>query len=424
MAEVQDHNESGVGFKPPNHSTKKRKRLSQKVKCSPRDCRVAIGEAFEEWRALKAAKGLRSDAALARYLLDEKKRTPSLTPSQGPSDEKIKLSQSEVQLLIEQEVCNAVKRNEAKLLGLIEKIQNVDRAVEDERSIQKLEVRINMMSRRAELALAHMMQKKRSSPSLSDTDIFRINPENGNVDTALQNKKCLDKSRKLFQTMEATKEALQKLHDDNQDLKAADLREDLPSVLTPYNSPPEFMPNGNVSKRERNNRQHQESDGDQFNDRVKPKAETKVQCLSSTVNNSPKRTVSEELPYPPLPPVSFPSALKMEAMSYNIPQRPVVHLALIREPAGLSVLWKVEKEDPSAAPMESYSIYMTTEKVKGSGIFPDWSLLGEVKAFALPMCVMMTKYKCGHKICVTVVGKDIFDRYGPYSQVVTTVIPG
>lgn len=70
-----------------------------------------------------------------------------------------------------------------------------------------------------------------------------------------------------------------------------------------------------------------------------------------------------------------------------------------------------------------YSIYMTTEKRKGSNIFLKWSLIDEVKAFKLPMCVMITKYKQGHKLCVSLLGKDIFGRYGPFSDVVIVNIP-
>ncbi|XP_038552304.1 activating transcription factor 7-interacting protein 2 isoform X2 [Micropterus salmoides] len=353
------------------------------------------------------------------------KRLPSRSDSSGPSDKKIKFSPSEVQTLIEQEVRTAVKKNETKLQGLIENIQQLDSGVDYESSIQKLEARINTITKRAEAALTYMTkkQKKSSLPSGVNVDTVRSQCNDNTMETESQiDRMSKDKSGALFQVMETTKKALKKMHADNEALTdaIADFNEELsPPLLTPYGSP-ESKKFIRVIKKEPEDQQEKE------NNVTEPKAErVKVEPLTFGDSNSPTHTGSnqDELSYPPLPSTTFPSILSMEAASYNIPQKPEVQLALIRNPAGLSVLWNVEEKDPSAPPMDCYSVYMTMEKVKGSGVFPKWNSLGEVKAITLPMCVLISRYKPGHKVCVAVVGKDKFGRYGPYSKVVTAAIP-
>uniref|UniRef100_A0A8D3A812 Activating transcription factor 7-interacting protein Fn3 domain-containing protein n=1 Tax=Scophthalmus maximus TaxID=52904 RepID=A0A8D3A812_SCOMX len=419
MAEVQDEGfPAGDSVNRSSRATK-RTRMSQKLTCTSRKrARVDIGLAYERWREVKATEGLRSDAEVAQCLLDEMKRLPSTPTSSGANHKKIKVSQSEVQTLIEQEVHSAVKTNETKLQCLIETIENLDRGVDFECTIQKLETRINTLTKRTEAALAHMTktQKKSQHPSPVNVDIIRIDSEDEAVETVSQSKESMDrtgKSGEFLQVMETTKEEMMKMRADNEAWEAAmeDLREiSAPPVPTPQGSP---ECNKNVDK----SRTTEE-----------PEAATmRVESPSSGRDNIPKHTGSGQrnvkLLYPPLPSTTVPSVLDSEAASFNIPQGPEVHLALIRDPPGLSVLWKVVEEDPCAPPMDSYSIFMTSEKVKGSGVFRKWKMLGEVKAITLPMCVMVTKYKPGHKVCVAVVGKDTFGRWGPYSKVVTAAIP-
>ncbi|XP_078125801.1 activating transcription factor 7 interacting protein 2 isoform X2 [Sander vitreus] len=395
--------------------------------------RVDIGSAFKRWRALKAEHGLKTDAEVATSLLDVMKRLPSRPASSGASDKKMKLSQSKVQTLVEQEVYAAVKKNETKLQGLIEQL---DPPVDYESSIQKLEARINTVTKRAEAAIAYMTKTQEMSPlpSLFNVKFISADFEEETQETRSQtDEKNMCNSRELFKMMESTNKALKKMHADKAALKdaIADFSEEQPPpVLTPYGSP-ECKGLTRFIKQEPDD-EHIE-DKQEKNNHVEskqceePKAKRiKEECLSPPgSSNYPKHTYFEQdrPSYPPLPSTPFPSILSMEAALYNIPQRLVVRVALIRHPPGLSVLWNVEEEDPSAPPMDSYSVFMTMEKVKGSNVFPNWRTAGEVKAIPLPTCVLITKYKPGHRMCVAVVGKDKFGRYGPYSKVITAVVP-
>ncbi|PWA33289.1 hypothetical protein CCH79_00013623 [Gambusia affinis] len=129
------------------------------------------------------------------------------------------------------------------------------------------------------------------------------------------------------------------------------------------------------------------------------------------------------LVFPPFPNMPFPAVLKKEAASYKMPPKVDVNLAFIRNPTRVSVLWNVEDKDPNLPPMESYTILLTMETSKGSNIFLKWDTYDKLQAKTLPMCALINKFKRGHKLCAVVVGKDIFGRYGPYSKVVTAILP-
>ncbi|KAL3054075.1 hypothetical protein OYC64_006414 [Pagothenia borchgrevinki] len=418
------------------------------------DARVNIGSAFETWSEVKASKGLKSDAELA--LLDKMKRLPTNSDSSGPSNKKIKLSQSEVQTLIEQEVQTALKKKENKLLGLIGTIQEQDESLDYKSSLQKLEERMNTVTRRAEAAIAFMTKTHKENPQPS-LDNVKIKREDSAKDKKIppgfkSDIESMEKRVEFLNMMKKNKTGLTKMQEDNESLKAVIAKQKLPPpVPTPNGSSDckesliKKEPDVEDSKQSVEDSKQSVEDSKQSVEDSKQSVEDSKQSVEdskqsvelkavmvkeenlSSDHSSPNPTNTEQdelYSYPPLPSTNFPSILSIEVASYNLPGRPKVNVALIKNPVGLSVLWSVEDKDPSAAPpMDSYGLFMTMEKVKGSGVFPSWTALGEVAAVPLPMCVMISKYKPGHTVCVAVIGKDKFGRYGPYSTVVNATIP-
>ncbi|KAM3597928.1 uncharacterized protein V6R79_011281 [Siganus canaliculatus] len=405
----------------------------KKVKCSIKvremaRARVNIGSALPRWRALKASKGWRSDAAVAVNLLDAMASMPSRANSSGSSKENMKFSETQVHTLVKREVCRALNENATKLQTLMESIEQLEQEVKYGRSIQELEARVKVISQRAEAALASMATKMKS-PVPAPKNVERMSDSDKlSVEAESEKDPVADNSGECIQMMKSTKEALKQMHVDKEALMAAtaDLSEEtFRSAFTPDGSSQKKAHVVSI-KKEPEDQEEKENQAEGLEESEEPKAKrVKQEDLSPEGSESPKQTEPQQSNtlYPPLPTHTPPSVLRTEAGSYNIPQRPEVRLALIRNPGRLSVLWNVSEKDPLAPPMDSYRIYMTMEKDKGSGTFSTWTTLGEVKAIPLPICVMISKYKPGYKVCVTVVGKDEFGRYGPFSEVVTAIIP-
>ncbi|KAF6723465.1 Activating transcription factor 7-interacting protein 1 [Oryzias melastigma] len=455
VSQTGESSKSVGKHKPAKQATKK-----------PLDTRVNIGRAFGAWRSLKKAKGLQTDPEVAKYLLDLKSSSSPDLPSTEPKGEK-KFSQSEVQSLVEKEVQSAVKRKEMELQGLIDNIKEINHEADFESLMQKLQARIDNVSRKADKAFAYLTASQNKCPC--PADITRKDPDNRSVETS-SHTETLDvkttKTGEIKHIIDKIRGALEKLHSEKDVLLASVSglnAEAYPPFLTPYGSS-KLKKCPDVKTPEKEDPQ-QDDETETFEPKAKKikteplektspvemeqtscqivKKETQTEetleefdkpednlfkikadpeCSSATEGNDGSSD-QELLSYPPLPPVPFPLFLSIEAASYSIPQKVEVNLALIRNPTRLSVLWNVTEVDPGAPPMESYTIFLTMEKVKGSGIFSDWLTYNRVEAKALPMCALIKKYKPGHKVCAAVLGKDAFGRYGPYSEVVAATIP-
>ncbi|KAM4716658.1 uncharacterized protein atf7ip2 isoform 2-T2 [Anableps anableps] len=421
---------------------KRMKHLTRKqLNSLRRDSRVNIGLAFQSWCALKESHGFTSDAEVALHLLNETKALPPMSGPAEASNMTLKISQSEVQALIEQEVHKAVANKERQIESIIQHLQDTNDEASFETSIQKLENRIDAIARRAEVALSHLanIQKQSSSSSAGNTDILREGPEHDPVETMSQidtkRMNCEAKSGELLKMMETTRNALKNFHSDHEVLTTAMAEldpEESPPVLTPWGSP--VSKKVATIKTETTHFQNEDDDDEKQKHFEEPMAKRLKKDDSSPGHSSspaPKEMESMESVkdaedmffYPPLPNIPFPSILKMEAASYSMPPRVDVNLAFIRNPTRISVLWNVEEEDPSAPPMESYTIFLTMETFKGSGVFLKWDTYDKLQAKSLPMCALINKYKRGHRLCAAVVGKDVFGRYGPYSKVATAILP-
>ncbi|XP_057672956.1 activating transcription factor 7-interacting protein 1 isoform X2 [Corythoichthys intestinalis] len=344
--------------------------------------------------------------------------------SSGICVEKVKFPLSELRMLVKEEVKNAVKQNNTKLQVLAETVQQLQRDMDYEGSIQTLEARVEKITHRAERALSALKSEKkcrRLLTSFVDDEVVIIDGED---ETRPQKKYKRRKSKTNVDITEATIEELNAQKEAVMNaLKNLCRMAPTPRPLTPESEPRTTQMKESVfpchsSSPPHKNPAVKSTSADICKTEPLPAPvsepatlqikESVSQCCSNdSLQANPRK---KEPSYPPLPINPFPSNLPMEALSYNIPPKLTVSLALIKLPPSLSVMWTGNENELSLPPMENYSVFLTVEKIKGSGVFPEWRLLGNVAAKSLPQYITITKYKPGYKLCVAVVGKDSFGR--------------
>ncbi|XP_061905448.1 uncharacterized protein atf7ip2 isoform X2 [Entelurus aequoreus] len=237
-----------------------------------------------------------------------------LPESDYPENGKRRFSKSELEAVMEREIQKAVHSNNSRLQILTETIQQLQHEIDYGSTMQKLEARIETIKRRAKAALAAAETKKKRS--VKDSEIINIDSDDNSMPETIDKRK--KKTNYLIEIMESTTSSLKRIQAGNTVMSAL---ENLCKAASP--PPQRQMPEEHPS-----------------------------QPNISGVQQAPAQ--QDEPPYPPLPLNAFPSVLNMEAASYNIPEKVKVHLALIKHPATLSVMWNLDEEDASPPPMESY----------------------------------------------------------------------
>uniref|UniRef100_A0A8C6WTW1 Activating transcription factor 7-interacting protein Fn3 domain-containing protein n=1 Tax=Neogobius melanostomus TaxID=47308 RepID=A0A8C6WTW1_9GOBI len=378
-----------------------------------------------------------------------------LTRSASPAStgDTIKISKREVERVVAVEVQSVMKKKENELDALINSIQQqLDQGLSSDSSMKLLQNRMMLVSQRAEKALAHLNEMPTSSfqmPSSSSqmpTSSFQMPTTSSQcstpplqaltppladspvVDSHLEVKNVRTLSEKdpgVTEFMENTKKEFARLRAENAAFKAAleDIRDRAtPSPTTLRRQPGviEGLAKLMHIKKEPVDPAEEMNPSTTVPVPVPPVKRVKEECPSSEADRITKRIKSEpvQLTHPPLPQLPVPICIPSEAARYNHPPKLKVDLALITNPAPqLSVVWSLAENDPNAPPMDTYSVFFTAEQRLGCGVFGEWQNLTEHPAGPLPMLALIPKYNPGHKICVTVVGKDKFGRYGPFSKV-------
>uniref|UniRef100_A0AAY4D486 Activating transcription factor 7-interacting protein Fn3 domain-containing protein n=1 Tax=Denticeps clupeoides TaxID=299321 RepID=A0AAY4D486_9TELE len=117
----------------------------------------------------------------------------------------------------------------------------------------------------------------------------------------------------------------------------------------------------------------------------------------------------------PLPDLPFPTELPVIAATKNMPQKMSLKVALLQNPKGIGLVWNVNEQDPHSPEMDCYYIYGAQEGQLGN--FSKWTRIGMLKAMPLPMACQLSEYASSNRLCFAIVGKDVYGRYGPYSEI-------
>ncbi|XP_026802896.3 activating transcription factor 7-interacting protein 2 [Pangasianodon hypophthalmus] len=325
----------------------------------------------------------------------------------------LNLSTAEVQELISREVQSALEQSDKMMKALMERIQEVDNEPRYDARIRKLEAHVRKVKRRGDAVFADIRkrgileagQEQNLSPSpeiKKEAKILNMTSSaNGGISGS--SRTSGDVTSEGGATRKPKEGFWQSLRTKNQIVDLTDDGEVCRQNGTKHSDSPQTSSQDNVDSR------------------PSPMEGGEIPCPVVMEKKTPEAQEAEaalQSRLPPFPHTPFPHQLPVAAASKSVPQKPIVKVARIKNPRGIALLWNVEEEDPDAAAMDCYYIYVTQER--NDGTFSKWKNMGVIKAMPLPMACRVAAERAGDKtLCFIIIGKDVYGRYGPYSDVHT-----
>ncbi|XP_072549462.1 activating transcription factor 7-interacting protein 2 isoform X2 [Salminus brasiliensis] len=337
-----------------------------------------------------------------------KRRRPNDEPLEsGAPPAALTLSKAEVRRMVSQEVHAAVEKSDKMMMALMERIQEIDSEPKYDARIRKLGAHVKKVKRRGDSAFAFIRKELRQNKQ--SPQILMSVAEMGNLSSA--NGGCSGGSTSASAEIDCEGEAVRKP------------KEGFWQRLRSKKEIVDLTDEGEVCRQ--NGERHSDSPlmvqlPMLKQEDLTPTEQSKSSCPVPHENK--KSSVEEaraalQSRLPAFPDTPFPHQLPVVAATKNLPQKPVVKVARIDNPQGIALLWNVEEEDPHAPDMESYYIYVIQEYQDGT--FSKWKTMGVIKAMTLPMACRVSDRSGGKTLHFIIIGKDIYGRYGPYSDVQT-----
>ncbi|XP_028843478.1 activating transcription factor 7-interacting protein 2 isoform X2 [Denticeps clupeoides] len=374
------------------------------------------------------------------------KRKKQETSNRVDPPPKRRVSKVEIQNLVTQEVLKSTKEQEDALKTAMDRMKEMASQPKFDVRIKQLEAHIKKIKQRGDAAFAYM-REMRSGGTLASAEQRNLDshgsvsssctsPADSSSPGAASNCRSVIDERDRCDTKNDISETRKKKSGVRRSrMQVVDLtnEDDMASIPIVHQngSIPQLAPKNTFEMKKTVKTDKVEVKSENFEISTKPgsphtvKQEPSPEPIQKTENQDISKGASDpgsdkekddwKSRLHPLPDLPFPTELPVIAATKNMPQKMSLKVALLQNPKGIGLVWNVNEQDPHSPEMDCYYIYGAQEGQLGN--FSKWTRIGMLKAMPLPMACQLSEYASSNRLCFAIVGKDVYGRYGPYSEI-------